>query len=110
MENFGRYNLCCNPQQLENHRVKNSLRRASVTQQTLYNLSADDYLCTVCRKSLVSENTASDSIDVANDNVENKLEDVRTESTLSSIPSNLSGKTSRTKCPEFDCNKISLLY
>lgn len=92
MSSYGKYNLCCNPLHLKNHRVKKSLRRASVNQQNLYNLSNDDFLCTSCRKELNLKNSAS----FANDNeVEDEVEDVVTEKTISSI-SNIPGKINQT--------------
>lgn len=78
MSKPGRYNLCCNPLRLKKHRVKNSLRRASVTQRYTYNLSKDDFLCTLCRKALSSTKAAS----AANDN-EDEVEDIVTEKTIS---------------------------
>ncbi|XP_044596726.1 uncharacterized protein LOC123273390 [Cotesia glomerata] len=91
MENFGKYNLCCNPLQLEDHRVKNGLRRASVTQQAAYNLSTNNYLCTSCRKALSLQSTASSPVAEINTHVEEQLEDNRTGSTLSSISNISSG-------------------
>ncbi|CAH1109765.1 unnamed protein product [Psylliodes chrysocephalus] len=91
MENFGRYNLCCNPRQLEDHRVKNGLRRASFTNHIAHNLSTNVYLCTSCRKALDSQNNASNSVPEVDDNFEEELEDARTKSTLSSISTIPSG-------------------
>ncbi|CAH1103285.1 unnamed protein product [Psylliodes chrysocephalus] len=85
MENFGRYNLCCNLRQLEDHRVKNGLRRASITHQITHNLS------TSCRKAHDLQNTASNSVPKVDDNFEEELEDARTKSTFSSISTILSG-------------------
>lgn len=100
MENFGKYNLCCNPLQLEDHRVKNGLRRASVTQQTAYNLSTNDYLCTSCRKALSLQSTASSPVAEINTHVEEQLEDNPTGSTLSSISNISSGKFSQIIWPD----------
>ncbi|XP_043278835.1 uncharacterized protein [Venturia canescens] len=41
MSSFGIYNLCCNPLQIENHRVRRGLRRASIPQQNSYNLKLE---------------------------------------------------------------------
>ncbi|XP_066585899.1 uncharacterized protein [Prorops nasuta] len=77
MASFGKFNLCCNPLQYQNHTVKNGLRRVSVTHQRLNNLSNTHYLCTSCRKLL----------DLRNKH-ENGSENVNTENTNSVISNN----------------------
>ncbi|XP_066590497.1 uncharacterized protein [Prorops nasuta] len=66
MSNFGKYNLCCNPFQLPNHRVKHGLRRPSINHRRINNLNISDYLCTTCRKSLDLSNKVNNHSDNAN--------------------------------------------
>lgn len=91
MSNYGKFNLCCNPLQITNHRVKNSLRRASANQQKLHNLNNSDYLCTTCRKSLDTKSTSSFE-EVIVDKVDDESQNFDTEEITLSIPNTLSGK------------------
>lgn len=52
MSTSKKFNVCCNPFNLNNHIVKNSLRLASINIQRKFNISSTDYLCTACRKKL----------------------------------------------------------
>lgn len=52
MSTFKKFNVCCNPFNLNNHVVKNSLRLASINLQLKFNIDSADYLCTACRKKL----------------------------------------------------------
>lgn len=52
MSTSKKFNVCCNPFNLNNHVVKKSLRLASRNVQSKFNIGSTDYLCTVCRKKL----------------------------------------------------------
>lgn len=70
MEYQHRFKECCNPLKLEKHRPKKDLRQASAQLQESWGLSRSHYLCSNCRKQLLSLKAPSSSSTIATDDAD----------------------------------------